>query len=262
MDPAAAYCSNTRQDVLGGGAALFPGAAGPMGMMHVQHALQAAGPPGVVVVTDISDQRLDCARERLGPMAEEAGVAYHSINPNGVGGPAGLDGRLREISPRGYDDIVVSAPVGAVITQAARHAADGCVFNIFAGVPLGTISELSLSDVVSKRVKYTGASGSAIEDLLLVLDRVSSGDLDARMSLGAVGGMNQVLEGLMGVSDGRFSGKAVIFPWIEDLPLSEPAALAEHVPGLAERLEGGSTWSAAAEELLLESFVGKLPGLK
>ncbi len=262
LDVDAAYGSNTRADILPKGTALFPGAAGPMGMMHIQRAIEAEGPPRLVVVTDISAERLDYAEKLLAPLAAECGVEYASLNPMDFKSPEAADAKIAEMSGgAGYDDIVVCAPVGAVIAASANHAAQGCVVNIFAGVPLGTMSELDLGDVALKAVKYTGASGSSIDDMLLVLDKVAAGSLNTRMSLGAVGGMNQGLEGLKGVAEGRFYGKVVLFPWVEDLPLETPLELASRMPAVAGGLDAGGIWTGAAEDLFVEELSGEAPGM-
>jgi len=260
-DVNAAYTCNARQDTLGGGAALFPGSAGPMGMMHVQRAIEAPRPPRVVVVTDLSAERLAYAERLLKPVGQARGVEYHSVNPGEMDGAEAFDGKLDELSGgRGYDDIVVCAPVGAVITGAAKHCAPGCVVNIFAGVPLGTMSEVDLGEVATKSVKYTGASGSAIEDIVTILDKIAAGKLNTRMSLGTVGGMNQGLEGLEGVSKGRFYGKCVLFPWIEEMPLATPREVAGRVDGLGDLLDGGDIWTTAAEEFFVERMAGRALG--
>jgi threonine dehydrogenase-like Zn-dependent dehydrogenase len=51
--------SNTRSELLAGGVVWFVGAAGPMGQMHVQRALQLPHPPKRIVGTDRHDNRLD-----------------------------------------------------------------------------------------------------------------------------------------------------------------------------------------------------------
>ena len=49
---------NGRSEIKPGGKALFIGAAGPMGQMHVQRALQLPNPPAVIVGTDRQADRL------------------------------------------------------------------------------------------------------------------------------------------------------------------------------------------------------------
>ena len=55
-----------RSSLKPGGKALFVGAGGPMGRMHVQRAIQLENGPSIVACTDISDARLQDMRDTFG----------------------------------------------------------------------------------------------------------------------------------------------------------------------------------------------------
>ena len=53
------------------------------------------------------------------------------------------------------------------------------------------------------------------------------------------------------VKAGTFPGKTVIFPHIEDLPLTALPDLHKILPNVAEKLQDGRFWTKEAEEELL-----------
>ena len=64
-----------------GGRAWFVGAAGPMGRMHVQRAIQMAGSPSVIVCTDVSDLRLNDLKVSYEAEAKAKGIEFICVNP-------------------------------------------------------------------------------------------------------------------------------------------------------------------------------------
>ena len=55
--------------------------------------------------------------------------------------------------------------------------------------------------------------------------------------------------------NGAFSGKVVIFPHIQHLPLTTLPDLKDRLPGVYARLKDGREWTAEAEEELLRSML-------
>ena len=244
----AAYATNLRKDLLPGGRAYFAGAGGPMGQMHLQRAIELTSPPGMVLATDVSDERLDYCERRLAPLAERRGVEAHFVNPAREG--EAFEARALELSGGGFDDCVITAPVAELVAQTLRLARDGCVVNIFAGLPLGTRVPLDLDGACKKRVRLFGSSGSRIKDMLVTYDRVREGRLDTNMSLAAIGGLERAKEGLEGVAEGRYYGKVVIFPWLCDFPLTRVPEMS----GL-KGLRAGEVWTSEAEEEFFRAHV-------
>ena len=245
-DVRAAYAANLRSEVKGGGTAWFLGAAGPMGQMHVQRALQRPQPPARLVGTDRDNARLESLRSRFARLAEQRGVELILFNPDEPGAPA-----PETLAPGGFDDIVIMVPAAALIEQAMPHLAPGGVLNIFAGVARGTMATLDLSGVAHRDVRIVGTSGSSIADLAHTLEALETETLDTGASLAAIGGLNAFRDGLDAVKSGRFPGKTVIFPQVEDLPLTALADLKSVRPRVYEKLRDGQFWTAEAEEELL-----------
>jgi threonine dehydrogenase-like Zn-dependent dehydrogenase len=253
-DVAAAGKANARAELLPQGNSLFIGAGGPMGQMHVQRAIQLPSGSKRVVVTDLDRQRLDHIEMRFGDMARDKGVELFTLAPSDFGSPEEMDAKIRELSPDGYHDVCVLAPVAPLVTQACEFAADNALVNVFAGIPIGNPASIRLGDLC-RGVKIIGSSGSRIRDLRRILEMVEQGDLNTNLSVSAIGGLNSAREGLEGVRDARYPGKVVIYTQILDLPLMSLDEIPEQLPELADKLGPQGCWSQEAEIALLEKYL-------
>ncbi len=54
---------------IGTGVAVFVGAGGPMGQMHVQHAIELADGPRTIIATEVGDDRLNALHNRFADLA-------------------------------------------------------------------------------------------------------------------------------------------------------------------------------------------------
>lgn len=255
-DVLAGYREHRTADLKPGGAAWFIGAGGPMGQMHVQRAIMHRNPPAIVVGTDIDGERLATLVDRLQGTADRRGIRLVALNPRTM--PAEeFDRTLRDLSSGGFDDVVSLVPVPALIEHATGFLADGAWFNVFAGVARGTMATLDLNRVRKDGVRFIGSSGSSIADMRQTLAMVESGELSTNASLAAIGGMRAAREGLAGVKDGRFPGKTLIFPLIEDMPLMALNELADTYPSVYALLQDGKFWTREAEDELLRLTVAR-----
>ena len=271
-DVARAYADTpVRSALKPGGSALFVGAGGPMGRMHVQRAIEVAGAPAVMVCSDVSDLRLNDLRDSYAVEAAAKGIEFICLNPmdkeayaagmarftphpasplrgeRGQTTPPPSEGGGWEGGGSAFDDIIVLAPVPAVIADAAQWLAPRGVMNVFAGVARGVTTQLDLSDVYLKDARVIGHSASTIDDLRLMLHQAESGELSPNRSLAAVGSLSAVKDGLEAVRDTVFPGKVVIFPHIKELPLTALPDLAETLPSVHALLKDGREWTVEAE---------------
>lgn len=237
-----AYTSNTRRDIKPGGKVWFVGAGGPMGQMHIQRAVMLPKPPKTIVVTDVSDDRLGRIRTRFGKLMDERGIKLIEVNPQ-KGEDAAQHGP--------FDDIVSMVPVTGVISSTMPALAENGVYNIFAGLAKGSMAELDLGTILAKNQRIVGTSGSSIADLQHTLDLVEQDTLSTNASLAAIGGLDAFRDGLAAVKEGRFPGKTVIFPQIEDLPLMSIEDIKIQLPDVYAKLQDGLFWTKEAEEELL-----------
>jgi threonine dehydrogenase-like Zn-dependent dehydrogenase len=236
-----------RSSLKPGGHAWFVGAGGPMGRMHVQRALQAAERPGTIVCTDVSDLRLDDLCTTFSAEAEANGVEWQCLNPTHN---EDLESMARH-AEQGFDDIVVLAPVPAVISDAANHLAPFGVMNIFAGVARGTFAAIDLSNAYLKGARVIGHSASTIDDLRLTLWQAETGLLSPNRSVAAIGSLGAARDGLQAVLDTTFPGKVVIFPNIREMPLTALPELENVLPGVHALLKDGREWTVEAEDEFL-----------
>lgn len=253
-DIAASYGkARNRCELRTGGTAVFVGAGGPMGQMHVQRALELPEGPAVVVATDVNAERLAILEAQFAPLAAQHGKTLVIFNPNVA--EKSLAELVRELTGgQGADDVVVSVPAAAVMADAATLLkADGMLV-FFAGVPNGTYAPLDLSLIYLHNAQFTGTSGSTLADQQLVINKALAGKLSPNRSVAAVGGLNVAAEGARAMIEGRFAGKIVIYPQLIGLPLLGLAELAEQYPDIGAAMGPGHVWTNEAERRLIETF--------
>ena len=244
-DVARAYADvPVRSTLKPGGCAWFVGAAGPMGRMHVQRAIQVAGNPSTIVCTDVSDARLEDLRSSFAEEAEAKGIEFVCLNPMNKEAYAQSMARFRS---QGFDDVVVLAPIASIISDSATWLAPEGVMNVFAGVARGTMAAIDLSDVYLKQARHIGHSASSIDDLRFMLFQAESGTLSPNRSVAAVGSLGAAKEGLRSVKEQVFPGKVVIYPQIKDMPLTALPDLEDKLPSVYSLLKDGREWTNEAE---------------
>ena len=247
-----AYAMSRSSELTAGGATWFIGAAGPMGQMHVQRAVRMKNGPSKILCTDVDTARLEYLRAGVDTTARERGIEIRYVNP-AEAGQEEFDKATEELtSGKGFDDIVVMAPVVSIIEDAVKYLAEGGLLNIFAGVPKGTIASMDISSTYLRGNRFVGSSGSRPQDMLDTLALTEAGELPVVNSLAAIGGIDAVAEGVRAVKEARFPGKIVIFPHIK-LPLTALVDLDKIAPNVFAKLRDGKFWTKEAEEELLRS---------
>jgi threonine dehydrogenase-like Zn-dependent dehydrogenase len=253
-DPMAAYSQGRDSALKAAGCAWIIGAAGPLGQMHVQRALQMPNGPAMILATDIDDRRIAILRDRCASLA--AGKQLTILNSAGRSADAFAQ-RVSELTGgRGFDDIVVLAPVPAVTEQASTFLAPGGVLNIFAGVARGTMAKIDYG-LICSGCRIYGSSGSRTRDLADTVRMAASGEISPNQSVAAIGGMSAMWDGVAAVKQGKVTGRVVIFPQIENFPLTELPELRFSLPSVHNLLGPGNTWTREAENELLRIALPK-----
>ncbi|GIK71679.1 MAG: hypothetical protein BroJett021_06670 [Chloroflexota bacterium] len=255
-DLSAAY-TPVRTQLKPGGRCWILGAAGPMGQMHLLRALSMPGKPAKVVATNLHAARMAPVRKMFEHQAAELGVEITFLSRDDFADEAAfLARKWAESDNQGYDDVVIMAPSTTAVQQASEVTADGAVINVFAGLARGTLVELDLNPVAQRGVRYTGTSGSSIEDLRHMRDLVESKQLPTNHSVAAIAGLEGVGDGLHAVAEGRFAGKVVIYPNLsKPLPLTPLTELDKVLPGVAAKLDADGMWTREAEDELLREML-------
>jgi L-sorbose 1-phosphate reductase len=252
-DIAASYGeARNRCDLRPRGTTVFVGAGGPMGLMHLQRAIQQTDGPTRVVATEVSDERLKSLEDRLAHLAESNDCEL--ITFNSQTSEVSLRDFVMDLTDgKGADDVVVSVPISGVMAEADTLMRSDGMLVFFAGVPNGTLAPVNLSAVYLDNAQYTGTSGLTIHDQQQVVDLATAGELSPGSIVGAVGGMRAAKDGLQALIDGAYSGKVLIFPQIHDLPLMGLDELQGTLPEVAAKLGPGNTWNSEAEKAFFDS---------
>jgi len=220
--------------------ALVVGAAGPMGQMHVIR-LICSGVDGISIVgTDFDDERLASLDAKAARLADERGVGLSLVNP-----------KTNPINEK-FSYFAIMAPVAPLVAQAVKDSADGAIINIFAGIPATVKQDLDLDTYIANRCFMFGTSGSTLDDMKIVLNKVVSGQLDTNLSVDAVCGMAGAIDGIRAVENRTLAGKIIVYPQLKELPLTPLETLGETYPDVAAKLDNG-IWTQAAEAELLKS---------
>ncbi len=213
---------------------LIVGAAGPMGQMHMIRSVAAEHSPIELVGTDVDDKRLSVLRTKVEPSAQQHGVPVTYLNTRDTP----ITGEFT------YQTILV--PSAGLAAASIAAAADGCIIDVFAGIPAGTSAEFDLDSYLAKHCYMFGTSGSDIEDMKAILAMVAEGRLDTNVSLDAVSGMAGAIDGLGAVENQALNGKVIIYPALHDLGLTR---LSELPTDVADQV--GGIWNVEAEQVLL-----------
>ena len=241
----------------GGNMAILAG-VGPMGLAAINYIIHCPRKPALLVVTDIDDVRLKRAAS-LYSAEEAARNSIRLIYLNAKETPDAEDYMMSLTDDKGYDDVLVFAPVKPVIEQADRLLGmDGCL-NFFAG-PSDTNfkAELNFYNVHYASTHIVGTSGGNTDDMIEALDMMSDGRLNPAAMITHIGGLNAVIDATMNLPHIP-GGKKLIYTHI-NMPLVALDELAEKgknnpilakLAGLVKANNG--IWSVEAEKYLMEN---------
>lgn len=243
----------------GGNMAILAG-VGPMGLGAIDYAMHCPRRPGLLVVTDIDEIRLKRAAG-IYTVEEAARNGVKLIYVNTSNPDRGIDYIMSLTNGKGYDDVLVFAPVKPLIEMGDKLLAyDGCL-NFFAG-PSNTAfsAEFNFYDVHYNSTHVVGTSGGNTEDMLESLDMMSSGLINPASMVTHIGGLDCVVETTLNLP-GIPGGKKLIYTNIK-MELTAIGSFREKgkdnplFAGLADIIEGNAgLWCADAERYLLANAV-------
>ena len=243
----------------GGKLAIMAG-AGPMGLGALTYALHCDRRPGMVVVTDINEERLARAEELFPPaqIKDEEGIDLYFVNT------AGMDDAVAELRAlsggTGYDDVLCYAPVPAVIEQSSGILGrDGCL-NFFAGPTDPKFSaKINFYEVHYGSTHVMGTTGGNTDDMIESLRLTAEGRIDPAVMVTHIGGLDAAAETTLNLP-GIPGGKKLIYthitmPLIALDELRTREAEDPRYGKLADIVEGTrGLWCPEAEEYLLANF--------
>jgi threonine dehydrogenase-like Zn-dependent dehydrogenase len=177
----------------GGNMAILAG-VGPMGLGAIDYAIHRNRKPGLLVITDIDDHRLErAARVHTTEDARKNGVHLIYVNTRNIPDPISY---LRELTGgKGYDDVFVFTPVRQVVEQADRILGfNGCL-NFFAGPEDQHFSaEFNFYNVHYAFTHVVGTSGGNTDDMKEALDLMGQGRINPAVMVTHIGGLDAVID--------------------------------------------------------------------
>ena len=245
----------------GGKLAILAG-AGPMGLGALTYALHCDRRPGMIVVTDINQERLDRAKH-LCPIEEAAaeGIELHFVNTADMDDPAAS---LREISGGdGFDDVFCYAPIASVVElSSAVLGRDGCL-NFFAGPTDKQFSaKMNFYDVHYNSTHVMGTTGGNTEDMIESLRLTAEKRIDPAVMVTHIGGLDSAAETTLNLPKIP-GGKKLIYTHL-NMPLTALSELRDkgkddpRFAALADIVDAHKgLWCPEAEEYLLAHFISE-----
>jgi threonine dehydrogenase-like Zn-dependent dehydrogenase len=214
------------------------GAGGPMGMMHVIRDI-CQGIEGVSMFAgDVDDARLAALTRIAEPAARKNDVEYQTYNAQ------------KQETPADLTYTILMAPVPELVAAAVRDSAVHGIINIFAGIPATVSGPIDLDAYIEKQLYFIGTSGSTLDDMKRMLEKVEAGRLDTNVSVAAISGFEGAVDGIRAVENRSIPGKIMVYPACKSLGLIPLEELARKLPDVAAGLKDG-LWTMEAEKKLL-----------
>lgn len=233
------------------------GGCGPMGMGAVSYGLYTENKPKRIVVTDISDDRIEDAKKKISPAeAAEKGVELIYINTSLLEDP--LKTLMELTDDHGYDDVFVYIPNKPVVELGdALLAFDGCM-NFFAGPSNSDFSsEINMYNVHYTSTHIIGTTGGNNDDLMEAIDLAAKGEIRPAVMVTHIGGIDSIANATLNLPSIP-GGKKLTYTQF-DMPLTaiedfeelgKTDALYQKLADSIKRHNG--LWNGEAEKILFE----------
>ncbi len=245
-----------------GGNMLMLAGNGPMGQAAIDYILHCDRRPSLLVVTGRRQEHLDRLAQLLtAEDAAENGVKLYYFNTAACTDP---EGELRALTDgKGYDDVLVFAPVTAMVEMGDHLlATDGCL-NFFSGPSDKDFkATLNFYNVHYASTHVVGTSGGNTDDMKEAVNMMNAGKINPAILVSHVGGLCAVPEATLHYPE--ISGsKKLIYTGV-DMPLTAIEnfeKLGREDPFFAKLNElcmaNNGLWSSEAEKYLLETKAEK-----
>ena len=230
-----------------------------MGLGAAEYPLAIANKPSRVVVTDINNERIERAKKLVPPeYAKKQGVELIYVNPTEFSDQYAYLMGLTD--GKGYDDVLVYAPIRELAELGDKLMAfDGCL-NIFAGPSNSDFTaEINLYNCHYTSTHIIGTTGGNTDDLKEALALSSQGKIHPAVMVTHIGGIDSTIQATANLPDIP-GGKILTYTQFDMplTPLDEFEKLGKS-DGLFAKLhesceKHGGMWNAGAEKLLLEHF--------
>ncbi len=228
---------------------LVVGGAGAMGRMHVLRAIMDPNGPKTIVVTARGRARIDNLINSFSKSAFKRGKELICLATS----ENDWKEQLKKIAPEGFDDLVVCAPGIEPVDEGIPFVKKDGKIILFSGTKYGTYAKLPIGNIPSYGLKLNASSGSSVEDELQVLHKIEEGTLNPNQNIAAIVGFDSVKEALIAVSNGMYSGKVIIYPQLDKLPLV-PVTELERISIKLKQYVETNDWDHQAEKIMFSYF--------
>ncbi|MBQ7038007.1 MAG: zinc-binding dehydrogenase [Clostridia bacterium] len=238
----------------GGKVAILAG-CGPMGLVAIDIALHGDIKPSLVVVTDLSQERLERAKQLFNPeQAKKDGIDLKFV------ASSDKDELLKFTDGSGYDDVFVYAPVETVVELADEILGFDGSLNFFAG-PLDKkfSAKFNFYNVHYQQHHVSGTSGSTTDDMRDIVRLIGEKRINPAVMITHIGGIDAVIDTTIRLTEIP-GGKKLIYTHI-NLPLTaiddfeKLGKSNEHFKMLADIVkQNNGLWCTEAEKYLLSHF--------
>ena len=238
---------------------LIMGGCGPMGLGAVSYGLQFENKPKRIVVTDISDDRIERAKSVIPEeKGVEKGIELKYVNT------AKMEDPIKELMDltegHGFDDVFVYVPIKEVAEMGDKLLAfDGCM-NFFAGPTNNQFSaEINLYNCHYTSTHILGTTGGNNDDLIEANDLAAKGLIEPAVMVTHVGGIDSIADATLNLPNIP-GGKKLTYTQI-DMPLTAIDDFEElgKTDPLFAKLDASckahrGLWNAEAEKILFDHF--------
>ena len=238
---------------------LIMGGCGPMGLGAVSYGLQFENKPKRIVVTDISDDRIERAKSVIPEeKGAEKGIELKYVNT------AKMEDPIKELMDltegHGFDDVFVYVPIKEVAEMGDKLLAfDGCM-NFFAGPTNNQFSaEINLYNCHYTSTHILGTTGGNNDDLIEANDLAAKGLIEPAVMVTHVGGIDSIADATLNLPNIP-GGKKLTYTQI-DMPLTAIDDFEElgKTNPLFAKLDASckahrGLWNAEAERILFDHF--------
>lgn len=249
------HAMGTKKD----GNIIILGGCGPMGMGAVSYGLYTENKPKRIVVTDISDARIEDAKKKISPEeAAQKGVELLYINTASLEDPYKT---LMELTNHhGYDDVFVYIPNKSVVELGdSLLAFDGCM-NFFAGPSNNDFtSEINMYNVHYTSAHIIGTTGGNNDDLMEALELAAKGKIRPAVMVTHIGGIDSIADATLNLPSIP-GGKKLTYTQF-DMPLTaieDFEELGKTNPLLKQLAESvkrhNGLWNGEAEKILFQHY--------
>ncbi len=238
---------------------LIMGGCGPMGLGAVSYGLYIENKPKRIVVTDVSEEKIQRAREVIPEkMAAEKGIELVYVNTASMENPTKELMKLTE--GHGYDDVFVYVPIKEVAEMGdVLLAFDGCL-NFFAGPTDNQFkAAINLYNVHYTSTHIIGTTGGNTDDLKEAILLSAEKKIEPAVMVTHIGGIDSIANATLNLPNIP-GGKKLTYTQfnmpltaIDDFEeLGKTDLLFKKLSESCKKHKG--LWNTEAEKILFEHF--------